>query len=208
MLNNLIELKNSLETLRVSMLESEKAAATKIKTCQLYLDSEAVEKDTAPDFERKLESAIIFAGSRHTFECILIGTQPFEIKWFKNGISVDNFENISSNFNETTCLASLTIENATLNDNALFSCKVVNDLGLAETSAFLKVKGMYRTQGKTLDQFKFKLINGVLRSGKTPGNRSAGRLVVRVSSTQRRVELYIGVHDIGRAGARNKMVQK
>jgi hypothetical protein len=129
-----------MEVVKVTFVENEKLK--QIKTSQLYHDSEALEIDTAPDFKKKLESAIVLASSKHTFECTVTGTQPFEIKWFKNGIEIDTLAaNISSSFNETLGLLQLIIHNTQLSDNALFSCRVVNDLGMAETNAFLKVKG-------------------------------------------------------------------
>jgi hypothetical protein len=129
----------------VAALENEKSGASNkvvTKTSQIYLDSEAVEKETPPDFRRKLESAIVLAGAKHCFECVVCGTQPFEIKWQKNGVDINNSENLVTTFNKTTGVANITITNASQADNALYSCRVSNELGMAETSAFLKVKGV------------------------------------------------------------------
>ncbi len=144
LLNNFIELKDHSETSRVTL--NEKLIENEIKskqqrTSQIYHDSPMVEPELPPDFVKRLESAIVLTSSSHTFECIVTGTRPFEIKWFKNGIELQESKNFSINFNEDSGSISLVIQNANHNDNALFTCRINNQLGQAETSAFLKVKG-------------------------------------------------------------------
>lgn len=63
------------------------------------------------------------------------------IKWFKNGCEIDvKSPNYSASFDESTGKSSLEIRKCDLNETALFSCRVSNALGMAESSAFLKVK--------------------------------------------------------------------
>ncbi len=128
-------MKKDVETAKINLNE-------KVKVSQIYHEAPAVEPDLAPDIKKKLESCIVLDGSKYTFECIVIGTLPFEIKWFKNGTQLDQKdEKYSFNFDDKTGSISLVIKKVTTNENALFSCRVINELGMAETSAYLKVKG-------------------------------------------------------------------
>jgi hypothetical protein len=123
----------------IKNLQSEKL---KDKASQIYHEAPAVEPDIAPDMIKRLESSIVLDGSKCILECIAVGNRPFEIKWFKNGIEInDKNQNYVFNFNDKTGSIALVINKITKNDNALFSCRVINKLGMAETSAYLKVKG-------------------------------------------------------------------
>ena len=122
---------------------AENEQKSKIRS-QIYHESPLVEPEIAPDFVKRLESAFVFTSSSHTFECVVKGSRPFDIKWFKNGEVVvpENNQRISTNFQNETGIISLCIHEANQSDNSLFSCRVSNELGAAETSAYLKVKGM------------------------------------------------------------------
>ncbi len=140
LLNNFIQLKSDINVLRTNLGEKSVEKERKLMS-QIYREQPPTEPQQAPDFEKKLESAIVLTGSRHLFECLAIGSQPFQINWSKNGVELVNSSNLTMSFNEKTGICQLILHEANLNDNALFSCKVSNDLGLAETSAYLKVKG-------------------------------------------------------------------
>ena len=143
LMNNFIQLKSDLNNVKLNLAErtAEMEKSRIVKTAQIYRELPVVEPQVAPDFDKKLESAVVLIGARHSFDCSIIGSQPFEIQWSKNGINLDNDPNWSMLFNEKTGMCSLVLHRATSDDNALFSCKVTNELGLAETSAYLKVKG-------------------------------------------------------------------
>ena len=143
MLNNFIELKDHTEASRVTLNEKliENEIKSKQRTSQIYHDSPMIEPELPPDFVKRLESAIVLTSSSHTFECIVAGTRPFDIKWYKNGIELQEGKKFSINFNEDSGFISSVIQNANQSDNALFTCRINNELGQAETSAFLKVKG-------------------------------------------------------------------
>jgi len=70
-----------------------------------------------------------------------------EIKWFKNGVEIENTLNSQIQYDTKTGLCSLTINKVNASDNALFSCKASNRFGLAETSAHLKVKELVKSKG-------------------------------------------------------------
>jgi len=134
MLNNLIELKQSTETIKQQLTEQ------KLKTSQIYHDSALVEPELAPDFKKRLESSIVFNESKFSLECIAIGTRPFTIKWLKNGNELTTNNDYVLNFAEKTGVLSLVINHVSMSDNALFSCRVSNELGMAETIAYINVK--------------------------------------------------------------------
>lgn len=144
-----MQLKNEFQEIKFTLV-NEADEKSKRRTSQIYHDSEAVEKEIPPDFTRKLESAIVLAGAKHCFECIVIGTEPREVQWFKNGIEIYDSSSsetkessiFTTSYNKSTGAISITINSATTDDNALYACRVSNNLGMAETSAFLKVKGI------------------------------------------------------------------
>lgn len=142
LLNSLTEIKENTETIRISLNEK-----TKQRTSQIYHESELVDAEVAPDFKKKLESAIVLTGSKFSFECIATGSRPFDVKWFKNGVEIKDSQNVSIDFNDQLGYIGLTIHEASQNDNALYSCRVSNDLGMAETSAYLKIKDVVKPQG-------------------------------------------------------------
>ncbi len=141
-------MKKNVEAIKTSLIEKfeqqkKESEKVKIKTSQIYLESPALEPEIPPDIKKRLESVIVLDGSKHVFECLAIGTKPFEIKWFKNGVELGHEDsNYSFGYDDRTGSISLTINQVDSNENALFSCRVTNDLGMAETSAYLKVKGM------------------------------------------------------------------
>lgn len=117
------------------------------RTSQIYRELPPVEPKVAPDFERKLESAVVLQGTRHCFECVVRGSQPLGIEWLKNGMVLSNSARTSISYVEQTGACLLTIHEADVGDNALFACRVSGELGLAETSAYLKVKEQVKPRG-------------------------------------------------------------
>jgi hypothetical protein len=146
LLNNLIEIKAETETLKTTIAEKLNKNATKMS--QMYHELPLEEPETPPDFKKRLESAIVFTGSKHTFECVADGTRPFTITWLKDGQVVNSdSSNMSICIDEKTGSTSLTLTKASQSDNSLFSCRILNELGTAETSAYLKVKDYFKPKG-------------------------------------------------------------
>lgn len=117
------------------------------RTSQIYHESPAVDSECGPDFLKKLESTIVPTGSKHLYECIVNEAPNLEIKWFKNGVEIENTLDSLIQYDTKTGLCSLTINKVNTSDNALFSCKASNRFGLAETSAHLKVKELVKSKG-------------------------------------------------------------
>ncbi len=117
------------------------------RTSQIYRELPAEEPRTGPDFTKKLESAVVMAGTRHYMECLVTGSQPMDIKWFVNDKQVHSSPRTTVSFNERTGVCLLVINEVDPGDSALFACRVANELGMAETSAYLKVKEVARPVG-------------------------------------------------------------
>ena len=144
--NNFIQLKTDFEEAKKELNEKE-TEKVKLKTSQIYLESPIVEQELPPDFTKRLESAIAFLGSKHSFECIFSGTPPLTVKWFKNGVEIEPSSNLMITYDEKNGICVLTLNDVSHNDNALFACRVNNELGMAETSAYLKVKEISKPKG-------------------------------------------------------------
>lgn len=138
LMNNLVQLKEDVENIKDKSVQ-------KIKTSQIYHESSVLDDQIAPNFIKKLESAVVIKGSEYLFECVAEGTLPFEVNWLKNGVEIENGKDFILTSNDYNL--SLLIKKAQMEDNALFSCRIVNDLGMAETSAFLKVKEPSKPKG-------------------------------------------------------------
>lgn len=72
-------------------------------------------------------------------QCSVEG-EPTSVTWYKDNISIDNNPDYqTSNINNQYIL---TIEETFVEDSAKFTCRVENDTGFSETSAYLSVKGI------------------------------------------------------------------
>ncbi|KRT85768.1 Immunoglobulin, partial [Oryctes borbonicus] len=95
-------------------------------------------KMEAPKFVSPLNDAVIEEGSKFTFVCKVIGTPMPIVTWYKDGISIQNFPDYETSFDQGLC--TLTIDETFADDSARYSCKATNAAGSAETSAALLVK--------------------------------------------------------------------
>jgi titin len=97
-----------------------------------------VMENEPPRFVEPLADSEIDEGLKFKFECRVKGFPDPNIKWLKDGISVEN------NFDYKTAMqggcCSLEIEETLTADSAKFTCKASNIAGTAETSAYLIVK--------------------------------------------------------------------
>lgn len=65
--------------------------------------------------------------------------EPTKVTWFKDNISIDNNPDYQTSKIDKRYI--LTIEETFVEDSAKFTCRVENDSGFSETSAYLTVKG-------------------------------------------------------------------
>ena len=120
---------------------------TKKRTSQIYHESALADYES-PDFVKKLESTIVLNGLKHSFECIVNEAPDMTIQWYKNGVELHNTsEQTLISYDQKTGLCTLLMPEVNLNDNALYSCKASNYFGMAETSAYLKVKEAVKPKG-------------------------------------------------------------
>jgi hypothetical protein len=70
------------------------------------------------------------------------GSSPLEITWTKDGFGLieETTPNFKTHFNKQTGLCSLSVIKCDMNESGLYSCKAKNAAGMAETSAYLKIK--------------------------------------------------------------------
>lgn len=66
--------------------------------------------------------------------------EPEKVTWYKDNISIDN--NPDYQTSKINNQYRLTIEETFVEDSAKFTCRVENDSGFSETSAYLSVKGI------------------------------------------------------------------
>lgn len=81
---------------------------------------------------------ILLLGSKFTFVCKVTGTPLPIVTWYKDGISIQNFPDYDTSFDQGLC--TLTIDETFADDSARYTCKATNAAGSAETSAALLVK--------------------------------------------------------------------
>nr|XP_006823021.1 PREDICTED: titin-like [Saccoglossus kowalevskii] len=105
-------------------------------TCSANLN--VLEQGEPPEFVRQLKSAEVPEGSRFQFECQIKGYPIPVVSWYKDGISVANNPDYEVAYNNGVC--TLVIEEVFSEDTARWTCKAMNGVGIATTSAFLNVR--------------------------------------------------------------------
>ena len=75
---------------------------------------------------------------RFTFECRVESDTIPEVRWFKDNLPLTS-PDYEKHFDRG--LATLTIEEIFSEDTARYTCRVTNQAGMAESSAYLTVKG-------------------------------------------------------------------
>ena len=92
-----------------------------------------------PDFPEPLEDSVAKEGQPHQLICRASGQPQPEISWFKNGICVDNCRDYSIVSNDNG-LCTLAFQEVFIEDQAEFTCRAINPVGDADTSAKLNVE--------------------------------------------------------------------
>jgi hypothetical protein len=146
--NLVTELRTETETLKTNLIERARAASQTPRTTlnsQVYSEPPLVDEpdNMPPQFKKRVESAIVFTGATHKFDCVVEGARPLAIAWLQDGreIVADSAAGRLVHVDEAAGLTSLTlVEASATRDTGLFSCRAVNEFGTAETSGHLKVK--------------------------------------------------------------------
>lgn len=74
-----------------------------------------------------------------TFECKVDSDQVPEIRWYKDNLPLTS-PDYETSFSDGT--ATLTIDETFSEDTARYTCRFTNEAGMAESSAYLTVKGI------------------------------------------------------------------
>uniref|UniRef100_A0A670Y6B8 Ig-like domain-containing protein n=1 Tax=Pseudonaja textilis TaxID=8673 RepID=A0A670Y6B8_PSETE len=102
-------------------------------------------------------------GSFVHLECIVSGSHPISIQWFKDGQEISASEKHKYSFHDNT--AFLEINQLQGSDSGSYTCEATNEAGENQCSAYLTVKGLdgFFLLGKIILHFSF--ILNLLHSG-------------------------------------------
>jgi hypothetical protein len=92
-----------------------------------------------PGFIRGLEDTEVILGKSITLECQFFGIPEVDLQWYKDGGPLDDDNDDRLVFDIIDDVATLTITNATPDDQAWYRCNAYNDLGSASTDCELVV---------------------------------------------------------------------
>lgn len=79
-------------------------------------------------------------GSFVHLECIVSGSHPISIQWYKDGQEISASEKHKYSFHDNT--AFLEINQLEGSDSGSYTCEATNEAGENQCSAFLTVKGL------------------------------------------------------------------
>lgn len=126
-----------------------------IKEVTSDVDGKSKTDESAPRFIWPLRDATVKEGTKFKFECKVSGSPRPEVVWFKENIPVENNPDYQTDFDEETGICTLNIEETFTEDSAKFTCRAVNSLGSAETTAALVVAGIYFCLYLTLSHVRY-----------------------------------------------------
>ncbi|XP_073455573.1 vascular endothelial growth factor receptor kdr-like isoform X1 [Aquarana catesbeiana] len=95
-----------------------------------------VQEKEAPWVMQHLQNVTVNSSSTLVLECRVDGTPLPTITWFKNGYEIQPASGITMLYNEN-----LIIERVKKDDEGLYTCRAVNEMGYANNSAYVTVRG-------------------------------------------------------------------
>lgn len=93
-----------------------------------------------PKFTKKLKKMDSIKGSFVHLECIVSGSHPISIQWYKDGQEITASEKHKYSFHDNT--AFLEINKLEGTDSGSYTCEATNKAGSNQCSGFLTVKGL------------------------------------------------------------------
>ena len=86
-------------------------------------------------------SPVVIAGQSHRLDCVVYGVPTPKIVWFRNGSRLTLEDN--QHIRVTQGGRYLEITMATVNDTAVYQCRVANEAGRDDVAYALKVHGVH-----------------------------------------------------------------
>ncbi|XP_075228866.1 zormin isoform X2 [Lycorma delicatula] len=130
-------------------------------SCRLSVkECEPEEQFMGPNFTQPLIPLTTCEGAPCTLTCKVEGNPLPTVQWFKDDICIDNNPDYSITYNNGDAV--LQIEQATLADQAEYSCRAANKIGTDSSSAKLTVKPKEPLEGP---KFVVPLSNVMARAG-------------------------------------------
>lgn len=128
------------------MCKASNCVGTTETTCMLSVKEARIDEMLVPPtFVKFLENGLAKEGGSFEFHCTVTGNPLPTVQWFKNDTCIDNLKDYCISYNNGEAV--LRFEEVFLEDQAVFTCKATNMVGMVQCSAGLSV------QCKTFNSF-------------------------------------------------------
>ena len=106
-----------------------------------YTARPVTEQPQKPQFVKHLQNFTFDQGDVALIQCVAISTPDTDVKWFKNGVLIEQTDNYVMAYDYITGLCTLSIGSATVQDNGQYTCVVSNFAGTESSSSWVVIKG-------------------------------------------------------------------
>lgn len=107
----------------------------------LFLFFYCIDLIIPPSFTKRLKKMDSIKGSSIDLECIVAGSHPISIQWFKDDQEISASEKYKFSFHDNT--AFLEISHLEGSDSGTYTCSATNKAGHNQCSGHLTVKGRH-----------------------------------------------------------------